>query len=77
MGRYNSDFIEPPWVYSPQAVEQWLEATSPGTKVRTSSGDKADTDHVRNVELLIDIDVEQTSIPSSSAFLEWLVNFAL
>jgi hypothetical protein len=72
MGRYNSDFTEPPWVFSPQAVEQWLEATSPGTKVRTSSGDEADTNHVQNVELLIDIDVERTPIPSSSTVLEWL-----
>jgi len=72
MARYNSDFTEPPWVYSPQTVEQWLEATAPGTKVRTSTGIEADTDHVKNVELLIDIDVEQTPVASSSSFLGWL-----
>jgi len=72
MTRYNSDFTEPPWVYSPQAVEQWLEATAPGTKVRTSNGIEVGTDYVKNVELLIDIDVEQTTLTSSSYFLAWL-----
>jgi len=75
MTRYNSDFIEPPWVYSPQAVEQWLEATAPGTKVRTSTGIEVDTDYVKNVELLIDIHVKQTLLTSSSSyFLTWLQN---
>ena len=71
MARYDSEYPEPPWVYSPQAVEDWLEATAPGTSVRESKGEKID-EYVEDVELLIDIDVEKTRVTVANAFLAWL-----
>ena len=32
MGKY--DFAEPPWVYSPTEVMNWINATHPSTRVK-------------------------------------------
>lgn len=37
MGRYKSDFAEPPWVYSPTEVMKWINATPPIHKVKKIS----------------------------------------
>ncbi|MGC9307272.1 MAG: hypothetical protein ACP5FL_00685 [Thermoplasmatota archaeon] len=71
MARYGSEYPEPPWVYSPQAVEDWLEATAPGTTVRESKGEKRD-EYVEDVELAFDLDVEKTKVTVANALLAWL-----
>ncbi|HDS58987.1 MAG TPA: hypothetical protein ENN54_01650 [Thermoplasmatales archaeon] len=72
MSRYGSDLPEPPWVYSPGSVKSWLESTAPGARVRKSAGEREGEDYVKNVELLLDLDVEKTPVQPSSALLAWL-----
>lgn len=58
-------------MYSPQAVQEWLEATAPSTSVQKSEGEKVD-EYVENVELLLDLDVEKTKVTAANALLGWL-----
>jgi hypothetical protein len=58
-------------VYSPQAVEDWLEATAPGTSVQKSEGERKD-EYVEDVELHIDLDVEKVTVTAANALLGWL-----
>ena len=68
MNKY--DFVEPPWVYSPTEVMNWINATHPVNKVRKShvTIDK-EKKILKDIEISIDIDVEKTIITPSNLFI--------
>jgi hypothetical protein len=68
MGRY--DFPEPPWVYSPTEVMNWINATHPSTRVKKSHVTRSkDKKILTTIELSLDIDVEKTLIVPSNFLL--------
>jgi len=64
MGRYKSDFAEPPWVYSPTEVMKWIDATPPIHKVKKFHVEKEEK-FLKNIELSLDINVEKSVVPSN------------
>lgn len=64
MGRYKSDFAEPPWVYSPTEVMKWINATPPIHKVKKFHVEKEEK-FLKNIELSLDINVEKSVVPSN------------
>jgi len=64
MGRYKSDFAEPPWVYSPTEVMRWINATPPIHKVKKSHVEREEK-FLKNIELSLDINVEKRVVPSN------------
>ncbi|KAA0002191.1 MAG: hypothetical protein FE048_04300 [Thermoplasmata archaeon] len=69
MGRYKSNFEEPPWVYSPTEVMRWINATYPIHKVKKSHVER-EKKFLKNIELSLDINVEKREITPSNFFLK-------
>jgi hypothetical protein len=62
-----SDFSNPPWVYSPSEVEKWINATYPDHKVKKSSvGRSKKKNLLKNIEIVLDLDVEKKKIKPSN-----------
>lgn len=62
-----SNFVNPPWVYSPSEVEKWINATYPDKKVKKSSVGRSKKKNVlKNIEIVLDLDVEKKKIKSSN-----------
>ena len=63
-------FVNPPWVYSPSEVEQWINATYPTHKVGKSQVERSKKPaFLRNIEIVLDLDVEKKEITPSNVFL--------
>lgn len=66
MTDYNPDFKNPPWVYGPKETMDWIDASYPSKK----GGRKSDRDKgkklFKNMHIRLDLDVEQTTITTSS-----------
>lgn len=69
MGQY--DFPEPPWVYSPTEVMNWINATYPNTHVKKSHVTRSkDKKILKTIELSLDINVEKTHIIPSNFLIK-------
>lgn len=67
------DFAEPPWVYSPTEVMNWINATHPATHVKKSDVIRSKEEKIlRSIELSLDIDVERTRIVPSNSLIKVL-----
>jgi hypothetical protein len=67
------NFVNPPWVYSPSEVEKWINATYPDHKVKKSSVERSKKKNVlRNIEIVLDLDVEKKKIKPSNILTEAL-----
>ncbi len=70
-------FSNPPWVYSPSEVMNWINATYPTQKVSKSHVRRGSKEkYLKNIELEIDLNVEKHEIVPSNhllAVLEKLV----
>jgi len=65
-----SDFQEPPWVYSPTEVMKWINATHPSTRVKKSHVVRSkEKKLLKTIELSLDVDVEKTPIVPSNFFI--------
>jgi len=63
------NFVNPPWVYSPSEVEKWINATHPDHKVKKSSVVRSKKEKtLKNVEIVLDLDVEKKKIKPSNIF---------
>jgi len=61
------NFVNPPWVYSPSEVERWVNATYPDHKVKKSSVGRSKKEKVlKNIEIILDLDVEKKKIKPSN-----------
>ncbi|MCD6108525.1 MAG: hypothetical protein J7J89_03505, partial [Thermoplasmata archaeon] len=61
-----SDFVQPPWVYSPSEVMSWINATNPPHKLRKFKAEKGKKKRcLKNIEIELDLDVEREKIDSS------------
>ena len=61
------NFVNPPWVYSPSEVEKWVNATYPDHKVKKSSVGRSKKEKVlKNIEIVLDLDVEKKKIKPSN-----------
>lgn len=68
MGR--DDFVQPPWVYSPSEVMNWINATHPSSHVKKSHVVRGKEKKIlSSIELSFDIDVEHTLIVPSNFFI--------
>jgi hypothetical protein len=67
MGRYDSNFREPPWVMgSPKEVMDWMDAANPKKKDKT---DKSfDKKFLNNLHVKFDFDVDKKIIDDKSFF---------
>jgi len=69
MGKY--DFAEPPWVYSPTEVMNWINATHPSTRVKKSHVTQSKEKKILStIELSLDINVERILIVPSNFFIK-------
>jgi hypothetical protein len=62
------NFVNPPWVYSPSEVEKWINATHPDHKVKKSSVGRSKKNTLKNIEIVLDLDVEKKRIIPSNIF---------
>jgi len=63
------NFVNPPWVYSPSEVEKWINATHPDHKVKKSSVGRSKKENIlKNIEIVLDLDVEKKKIKPSNIF---------
>jgi hypothetical protein len=61
------DFVEPPWVYSPTEVMNWINATHPSTHVKKSHVIRSKEKKIlKTIEISLDIYVERTLIVPSN-----------
>jgi hypothetical protein len=68
MGR--DDFVQPPWVYSPSEVMNWINATHPSSHVKKSHVVRGKEKKIlSSIELSFDINVEQTRVVASNFLL--------
>jgi len=64
MGRYDSNFREPPWVMgSPKEVMNWVEASNPSKK--DDEDKSSEKKYLKNLHIKFDFDVKQKEIDSS------------
>ncbi len=65
------DFVQPPWVYSPTEVMNWINATHPNTRVKKSHVTRRKEKKIlKTIELSLDIDVERTLVVPSNFFIK-------
>ena len=63
------NFVNPPWVYSPSEVEKWINATHPDHKVKKSSVGRSKKENtLKNIEIVLDLDVKKKKIKPSNFF---------
>jgi len=63
------NFVNPPWVYSPSEIEKWINATYPDHKVKKSSVVRSKKENtLKNIEIVLDLDVEKRKIKPSNIF---------
>ncbi len=61
------NFVNPPWVYSPSEVDKWINATYSDHKVKKSSvGRSKKKNLLKNIEIVLDLDVEKKKIKPSN-----------
>lgn len=65
MGKYRSGFSEPPWVYSPSAVMDWINASNPPHKIKKFHARK-DKKYLEDVEISFDMNVERKKVAPSN-----------
>jgi hypothetical protein len=68
-----SGFSNPPWVYSPSEVNKWIDATYPTKVSKVRVGRSAKEKYLKDIELVIDLDVEKQEIVPST-FLQSVLN---
>ena len=68
-----SNFSNPPWVYSPSEVNKWIDATYPTKVSKSRVGRSAKEKYLKDIELVIDLDVEKHEIVPST-FLQGVLN---
>lgn len=67
MGRYGSNFKQPPWVMgSPKEVMDWIEASNPSEKKKQKK--KPEIKYLNNLHIRFDFDVSQKEILPSGFF---------
>ncbi len=74
MGSYGTDWVQPPWVYGPKEVNDWIDATHGMGKKGKKEHQKKD-DAIHNLHINFDFNVKQTPVQPSdgiSRFLEKL-----
>lgn len=65
MGRYDSNFREPPWVMgSPKEVMDWMEASHPGKKDKDKH--KYEKEFLKNLHIKFDFDVKRKEVKPPS-----------
>jgi hypothetical protein len=70
-------FVNPPWVYSPSEVEQWINATYPTHKVGKSHVERSKKEKfLKNIEIVLDLDVEKKILHPSNILLNTLRKIA-
>ncbi len=67
------DLKEPPWVYSPTEVMDWINASYPVHKVKKSHVKRSkEIEYLEDIDISLDINVEKTIISPSNFFNELL-----
>ncbi len=66
MTEYNPDFKQPPWVYGPSEVMDWIESSHPTQKKKNKKHGKTSKDVLRNLHVCFDFKVEQKKIKPSN-----------
>ena len=62
------DFVEPPWVYSPSEVMDWINASNPPHKIKKFHARKREK-YLEDVEIHFDMDVEKKKVTPSNFLL--------
>ncbi len=62
-------FVEPPWVYSPSDVMDWIDASNPPHKIKKFHARKGKK-YLEDVEISFDMDVERKKIVPSNFLVE-------
>jgi len=75
MGKYRSGFNEPPWVYSPSEVMDWINASNPPHKIKKFHAEKNEK-YLKNIEISLDLDVEKKEIGASNFLLKKIKEIA-
>ncbi|MCX6666001.1 MAG: hypothetical protein NT038_08115 [Euryarchaeota archaeon] len=66
MTEYNPDFKQPPWVYGPSEVMDWIESSHPTQKKKDKKHGKTIRDILRNLHVCFDFQVEPKKIKPSN-----------
>lgn len=73
MTRYGSEFPEPPWVYGPKEVDEWMSGVTKGAHVSKLEAFKNEgTRKLENLEIVLDVDAKKTRVQPSNGFTQWL-----
>jgi len=62
-------FVEPPWVYSPSDVMDWINASNPPHKIKKFHA-RQNKKYLEDVEISFDMDVERKKIVPSNFLVE-------
>ena len=70
MSEYNPDFKQPPWVYGPTEVMDWIESSHPTQKKKDKKHEKISRDVLKNLHVCFDFKVERKKIKPSDFLLK-------
>jgi len=66
-----TDWVQPPWVYGPKEVNDWIDATHSGGK-KDKKGQPKKDDRFHNLHIHFDFNVTQTPVQASNVFSGFL-----
>ena len=68
MSSYGTDWVQPPWVYGPKEVNDWIDATHGGGK-KGKQGQQKKDDTLHNLHIHFDFNVKQAKVQPSNALV--------